>query len=174
MAARAIVGILLGILFAPVLFLLLASIGNNTLLANWFWSMTSDFTLFITSWMGAGVNSGIAPLFQSLSYPNGLIEAFGPSVSLFSNWIPTYAPAIITWVVMGAWAGSIERSPGRGIGVGIGIWLGWLIIAIIGGFIMPLVFNPLILDVVLGMLLTAIVVIIVAAIFGAMTKSEEF
>lgn len=174
MAARAIVGILLGILFAPVLFLLLASIGDNTAFATWFWSMTSDLTSFLTGWMGAGVESGIAPLFQSLSYPNGLIEAFGPGVSLLSNWIPTYAPALITWVVIGAWAGSVERSAGRGIGVGIGIWLGWLIIGIIGGLVMPLVINPIILDVILGMLLTAIVVIIVAAIFGAMTKSEEF
>ncbi|NVM29045.1 MAG: hypothetical protein HWN65_09380 [Candidatus Helarchaeota archaeon] len=177
MAARAIIGILLGVLFAPVVYLLLVSIGDPTAFSNWFWSMTSDFNTFLSSWVNAGVNSTIAPLATTVSHPYSLILGFGPTYGILSEWIPTYAPALITWALVGAWAGAIERSAGRGLGVGIGCWLGWLIIGLLVFFIAPTIIVPLIVgfvDLLLGMLMTAIVVLVVAVIFGAMTKSEEF
>ncbi len=184
MAARAIVGILLGIIFAPVLWLVLiiypAMLSVSSIIgfpefislvpesipvdfSTWLLSITSDFTgAFLTGYINAGMLSLNAPL----------IDIFvGPTVTI-SNWIPLFGAACITWIVVGIWAGAIERSPGRGIGVGIGVWLGWLIIEIIW-----LAINGLI--GLIGLLLywqwfTAVLVIATAAIFGAITKSEEF
>jgi hypothetical protein len=165
------VGIALGMLFAPVIYLLLATIQTPTIFSNWFWSLAhGDFTTFLTSWVNAGYQSMEAPIVSSVIFPNSLISGFGPG-SLLASWLPTYLAGIITWMIVGVWAGAIERSAGRGIGVGVGIWLGWLIIEIIyflvvGAF--ALFFESLLAD-----LLTVIVVIVVAAIFGAMTRSEE-
>ena len=173
MAARAIVGILIGILFAPVIYILLMSIATPTAFSTWFWSMLSDFTGFITTWMNSGIDSTVAPLISYGAYTGtSLIDGFGPTYGLLAEWLPTYAPALITWTVIGAWSGAIERSAGRGIGVGVGCWLGWLIIGVIGVLLIGLPIA--ILDLIIAQLMTVIVVIVVAAIFGAMTKSEEF
>jgi hypothetical protein len=170
MAARAIVGIVLGILFAPVIFILLTTISYSSEFANWFWSLfQGDFTNFAISWIYAGGSSMVAPIMPSI-YPYSLIEGFGAG-SLLTQFLPSYLPGLVTWAIMGMWAGAIERSAGRGIGVGAGIWLGMLIIEIIFSIIVGSI--GLFVDVLLAELLTLLVVILVAAIFGAMTRSEE-
>ena len=103
-------------------------------------------------------------------FPNSLIEGFGPG-SLLAGFIPMYIAGLVTWGITGVWAGAIERSAGRGIGVGVGIWLGWMIIELISLAVMNLI--GFFLNYLLAQLFTAIIVIVVAAIFGAMTRSEE-
>ena len=171
MAARAIIGIALGIIFAPVIFLLIYSVGQPTAFSTWFWSMMSDISTFFTNWMGYGAQSMAAPIMQNALFPNSLIEGFGAG-SLLTGFLPAYAPALVTWTILGAWAGAIERSPGRGVGVGAGIWIGWLIIEVIYMLIYGL--TAFLVDALIAQLLTLIVVILVALVFGAMTKSEEF
>ncbi|MHA1263844.1 MAG: hypothetical protein ACTSRS_01290 [Candidatus Helarchaeota archaeon] len=170
MAARAIVGIALGMLFAPVLYIFLTSLQPGVLYAtvdttftDWFLSITSDFTgSFLSGYITAG---------QSMMMCD-LITLFSPATGL-ATWLAWFGPAIMTWVVVGMWAGAIERSPGRGIGVGIGCWLGWALVSMIYLLILG---APITLA--LGAFLTgwfaAVIVIVVAAIFGAITKSEEF
>jgi hypothetical protein len=180
MAARAIVGILLGILFVPVLFLILLSIGDFNVFSNWIWQVTTNLQGFLYGWMTAGIQSTVAPLLGT----NSLIEGFGTG-TLLEGFLPLFAGSLVTWAVVGMWAGAIERSPGRGIGVGVGVWLAWLIIMLIGMYMIPEIalflaglFLSLgfltVIDLLLAMLLPLIVVIVVAVIFGAMTKSEEF
>jgi hypothetical protein len=179
MAARAIVGIALGILFAPVIYILLQTLSYYTAFSGWFGSLLNgDFTTFFSNWILGGVWSMQAPIMSSASFPVSMIWGFGPTGSLLSAWLPMYLAGLVTWTIIGAWAGAIERSAGRGIGVGVGIWLGWLIIEIIvmalGGITFYLPGISYLVEYLLANLLTVIVVIVVAAIFGAMTKSEEF
>lgn len=178
MAARAIVGIALGILFAPVIYILLITISYSTFFSSWLSSLIhGDFTSFFGLWVYGGTYSMQAPIMSSTTFPISMIWGFGPG-SLLSVWLPIYIAGLVTWTIIGAWAGAIERSAGKGIGVGVGIWLGWLIIELIvmamGGIFMILPDISYFLDYLLADLLTVIVVIVVAAIFGAMTKSEEF
>lgn len=101
-----------------------------------------------------------------------------PLIALFTTytlgtWLGFFGVSMVVCIVIGMWAGAIERSPGRGIGVGVGIWLGWFIIALIfvlamGGDIV-LFLNGLV-DAWFGVVL----IIVAAAVFGAITKSEEF
>jgi len=171
MAARAIVGIALGILFVPVICILLTTLTYYTVFSNWFWSLLQgDFANFAETWILAGRASMVAPIISSTKFPISLVYGFG-SGSLLTEFLPLYLPGLVTWAIMGAWAGAIERSAKRGIGVGAGIWLGWLIIEII--YMAVVGALTLALDWLLGELLTLAVVIVVAAIFGAMTKSEE-
>jgi hypothetical protein len=171
MAARAIVGIILGILFAPVIFILLTTISYSSEFANWFWSLfQGNFTDFAMDWVYAGGASMVAPLMPSMTYLYSLIEGFGAG-SLLTQFLPNYLPGLVTWTIIGMWAGAIERSAGRGIGVGAGIWLGWLIIELVFSAVKGLI--GIFIDVLLAQLLTLLVVILVAAIFGAMTRSEE-
>ena len=171
MAARAIIGIALGILFAPVIWMLLASIASAGYFASWFWSLFGgNFGYFMGQWINAGMKSMVAPIMPSGMFPNSLIEGFGPG-SLLAGFIPMYIAGLVTWGITGVWAGAIERSAGRGIGVGVGIWLGWMIIELISLAVMNLI--GFFLNYLLAQLFTAIIVIVVAAIFGAMTRSEE-
>jgi hypothetical protein len=181
MAARAIIGILLGILFVPVIYMLLWSYGSylGTDFATWFWKLFGDgnFVGFMEQWVQTGAMSTVAPLIG----PAGLITAFGAGSSLLGSYIPFFGVTLAIWAMVGAWSGAIERSPGRGIGVAVGIWLGWFIITLIMYFIdvnmvvlMSIFGISTVMDLILGQLLPLIVGILVAAIFGAMTKSEEF
>ena len=173
MAARAIIGIAIGILFAPIIYMLLfgiAFIGSGwTPFSEWWWTLfgSGDFMTWINDWMMWGQLSMVAPIMGA----GGLIEGFGAG-ALLTDFAAFYAPALFTWAIVGMWAGAIERSPGRGIGVAVGVWLGWfiiiLIMMLIGGGIGGLV------DFLLASLLTLIVAILAGLVFGAMTKSEEF
>ena len=173
MAARAIVGIALGMLFAPIAWMLLVSInqtmGSPNVFSDWWWTLfgSGDFTGWIQSYLLYGTISMYAPLTGATS----LIEGFGGGSLLTIFW-PLWGAACVTWVIVGMWAGAIERSPGRGIGVGAGIWLGWVIIEVIYAAILGTIGT--IGTMLLNQVLTLILVIIVAAVFGAMTKSEEF
>jgi len=178
MAARAIVGIILGILFTPVIFILLTTISYSSEFANWFWSLLNgNLTGFMSQWVNDGMNSMVAPILPSLLFQNSLIEgiftsAIMPSASLLAGFLPSYLAGLITWTIVGVWAGAVERSAKRAISVGAGVWLGWLIIELIFLAVTDMVglfFNWL-----LAQLLTLMVVILIAAIFGAMTRSEEF
>jgi len=188
MAARAIVGIALGFLFAPVIYILLFL--NGILFQQWFWILFKDgnFTDFAMTWAALGVNSTIAPIWGPSATTigdNSLINGIGPG-SLLAGFLPLFGVTLVTWAIIGVWAGAIERSPGRGIGVGIGCWIGWLIVALILWFVNPVIagteFQKGMLSLgidnigylILSQVLTAVVVIAVAAIFGALTKSEEF
>jgi hypothetical protein len=198
MAARAIIGIAIGFLFAPVIFLLLyTNAMMPTSFSSWFWSLfhDADFTGFATTWASAGISSTFAPLWgPTATYigNNSLISGFGAGSLLgttgpmFPGFLPAWGPGMIVWAIVGVWAGAIERSPGRAIGVGVGCWLGWLIVAILLWFINPTI-SMIPFQTILGMegittillliltpILTVVVVIVVAAIFGALTKSEEF
>jgi hypothetical protein len=169
MAARAIVGIALGILFAPVLYLFLTSLQPGVTMAvidttftDWLLSYT-DFTgSFLTGYINAG----------QMCVMGDLITLFAPGVGL-ATWLAWFGPGLMCWAIIGMWAGAIERSPGRGIGVGIGAWLGWALISMIYLLILG---API--TIALGAFITgwftAVVVVIFAAIFGAITKSEEF
>ncbi|TFG04427.1 MAG: hypothetical protein EU536_04665 [Promethearchaeota archaeon] len=159
-AARAIIGIALGMLFAPVLYLLLISFGT-TGFTDWFFLITTDFTTFLTSYVAVGSACMTVPL----------IALF--TTYTLGTWLGFFGVSMVVCIVIGMWAGAIERSPGRGIGVGVGIWLGWFIIALIfvlamGGDIV-LFLNGLV-DAWFGVVL----IIVAAAVFGAITKSEEF
>lgn len=171
MAARAIVGIALGILFVPVIWMLLISITVSGYVAFWFWSLfQGNFNNFLLMYVTGGMQSMSAPIMPGLSFPHSLIEGFGTD-SFFTGFLHTYLAALVTWTIIGAWAGAIERSAVRGIGVGAGIWLGWLIIEMI--YELALGSFSFFLTLLVAQLLTVIVVIVVAAIFGAMTKSSE-
>jgi hypothetical protein len=181
MAARAIIGILLGILMVPIIWMILYSIWFAGLFtglgapvlytpfSDWFWSLFGygDFVGFLDKFVTAGQGALIAPLWGSGS----LIEGFGAG-ALLTDWLPMYTPALLSFGIAGMWAGAIERSAGRGIGVAVGIWAGWIIIIIIMMFINGM--ASAILSLLEASLLTLIVAILAAAIFGAMTKSEEF
>ena len=156
MAARAIVGIALGMLFLPVIFLFLDG-GFWT----WITSITVDFNGFLMIYANAGTNTLVIPL----------IDLFTPALTL-PDFLYYYAFSIITWAIIGMWAGAIERSAGRGIGVAVGIWLGWLIIQII--IVAILGFISLFLTAIIAEWFALVIAIIFAAIFGAITKSEEF
>ncbi|HUX98923.1 MAG TPA: hypothetical protein VMV49_05175 [Candidatus Deferrimicrobium sp.] len=178
MAARAIIGILLGILFLPVFYLLLYASGSN--FSSWFWTLfgSGDFMGFMEGWMQAGALSTIAPLVGTY----GLIPALGAGSSLLGMYLPMFGTTFAVWAMIGAWSGAIERSAGRGIGVAVGIWLGWFIITMILYFVDPIMpvallvmyMIPNIMQLILAQILPLIMAILVAAIFGAMTKSEEF
>lgn len=164
MAARAIVGIALGIFFAPILYFLATGV-----LMLWFQSI-SNIQLWTIAWMAGGLTSAYAPMM-------GLFDG-SITIDLF---LMLFAVGMIVWIMIGMWAGAIERSAKRGIGVALGVWLGWLIIGIIGLYMIPEVAAALLLlgitDIVsllLGMLWNLILVILIAAMFGAITKSEEF
>jgi hypothetical protein len=171
MAARAIVGLILGILFVPVIFILLKTIGDSDAFQYLFWSLFQGyFTEFAVEWTQAGGASMVAPIMPSMTYPYSLVEGFGAGW-LLTEFVPMYLPGLVTWAIIGMWAGAIERSAGRGIGVGVGIWLGWLIIETI--YMAVTSTLGYFVDAVLAQLLTLLVVILIAAIFGAMTRSEE-
>ncbi|MHA1276578.1 MAG: hypothetical protein ACTSQ8_05280 [Candidatus Helarchaeota archaeon] len=156
MAARAIVGIALGIFFAPIIYMLL----TGTFM-TWIGLITVDFNSWGSMWLSYGSMSMTAPITYVIT-----------GVMSFDLFMSTFALTMFTWVIIGMWAGAIERSAGRGIGVAAGIWLGWMIINLI---IMAATGT---ISLFLGMLeatfYTLIIVILVAAIFGAITKSEEF
>ena len=171
MAKRAIVGIVLGILFTPVVCILLITLTYYTVFSNWFWSLLQgDFINFAETWVLAGRASMVAPIFSSTSFPVSIVYGFGEG-SLLTEFLPLYLAGLATWVIVGMWAGAIERNAGRGVGIGAGIWLGWLIIELVYMAIIGTI--GLFVDWVLAQLLTLLVVILVAAIFGAMTRSEE-
>jgi len=155
MAARAIVGIALGMLFLPVIFLFL-----NGIFWPWITSITIDFNTFLSTYIGAGgatMEIDLIGLFTIYNLP---------------MWLSVFAVNIVIWAIIGMWAGAVERSAGRGIGVAVGIWLGWLIIELImmaiSGFIV------FFLDMLMVQWFSVVIAIIFAAIFGAITKSEEF
>ncbi|MDD1777432.1 MAG: hypothetical protein LUQ65_04625 [Candidatus Helarchaeota archaeon] len=154
MAARAIIGIALGMLFLPIIYMFLDGI-------FWTWLTYYDnFEYFLKFFTG---NSAYA-----MTIP--LIDLF--TTDTLPTWLSTYGFGIICWAIMGIWAGAIERSVKRGIGVVAGIWLGWLIIRII-----ILAIGNLLSLVPLALLMfwfALVIGIIFAAIFGAITKSEEF
>jgi hypothetical protein len=159
MAARAIVGIALGMLFLPVIYLFAYG-------SFWPWiTSIADFNPFLVSYIGSGVTTMIIPLI-------GLFDGTY-TIDVF---LMVFAISIMAWTIIGMWAGAIERSPGRGIGVAVGIWLGWLIIQIIVMVIDPTILGPItgFLDYILAEWFALVIAIIFAAIFGAMTKSEEF
>ena len=167
MAARAIVGILLGILAVPILWLMMVSSQfplmetANPALWSWMTSITTDFNLFLNTYIASGIGALQLPL----------ITLFSPAITI-SQWLSWFAAAMIVWLIIGMWAGAIERSPGRAIGVAVGVWLGWLIIEIIwlammGGL-------GLILAAILDQWFALVIAIIAAAVVGAMCKSEEF
>jgi ABC-type glycerol-3-phosphate transport system permease component len=174
MAARTIVGIVLGILFVPVIWIFLTTIASPSSINSfqyWVWSLLEgNFTSFLGQWVDAGMRSMVVPLMPSGMFPNSLIEGFGPG-SLLAGFIPMYKAGLITWVVIGMWVGAIERRADRAIGAGVGIWLGWLIIELVFLAVQGTVASFL--DWLLAQLLTLIIVIVVAIIFGAMTKSEK-
>lgn len=156
MAKRAIIGIALGILFAPVIYMMLSG-----LFMMWISIITVDFTSFAQFYALTGGMSMTAPI---ISVIDGSLT--------FDLFMSVYILGMFTWVIIGMWAGAIERSAGRGVGVAAGIWLGWLIIelimmAIMGGL-------SVFLDMILETFYTLLIAILVAAIFGAITKSEEF
>jgi hypothetical protein len=160
MAARAIVGIALGIFFAPILYFLL----NGTFM-TWLGLITVDFNSWGYMWLTGGAASMAAPI-------TGVITG---AIS-FSNFLdPTLWPyifAMFTWIIIGMWAGSIERSAGRGVGVAAGIWLGWMIITLILMAVAGTI--GLFLAFLEATFFTLLLAIIMAALFGAITKSEEF
>ena len=155
MAARAIVGIALGMLFLPVILLFMDG-------ALWFWltSITTNFNFFLNFYVTFGSYAMTVPL----------IDLF--TTDTLPMWLAAYALPIICWAIIGMWSGAVERSAGRGIGVAVGIWLGWLIVELIvmaiGGGI------AFFLDALIAQWFAVVIAIIFAAIFGAITKSEEF
>jgi len=156
MAARAIVGIALGMLFLPVIVLFL-----DGSFWGWITSITVNFNVFLNTYLVFGATTLTIPL----------ITLFGPALNL-STFLFVYAVPMVAWAIIGMWAGAIERSAGRGIGVAVGVWLGWLIIELImlaiEGFI------ALFLNLLIEQWFSVVIAIIFAAIIGAVTKSEEF
>jgi hypothetical protein len=156
LAGRAIAGIALGMLFLPVI--LIFSFGSFW---PWITSITVDFNAFIMTYVGAGMGALNVPL----------LDLFTPLYTI-NTWLAAFAISIIAWAIIGMWAGAIERSAGRGIGVAVGIWLGWLIIQIIYLAVMGII--AVFLNALLAEWFSLVIAIIFAAIFGAITKSEEF
>jgi len=168
MAARAIVGIALGMLFAPVIYLLVIGAQfpaffstPETYFLNWITGITTDFNNFLMSYASAGMFALQVPL----------ISLFSPLLGL-GQWLSWFIAGMITWAIIGMWAGAIERSAGRGIGVAVGVWLGWIIIELI--FMAVTGSIALFLAALLDQWFGVVIAIIFAAIFGAITKSEEF
>jgi hypothetical protein len=173
MAARAIVGIALGMLFLPVIWLLLVasqfpiiplplSPGPDLTFWNWITSITTNFNGFLTSYLAAGMGALTTPLITLFVLP-------GMTIANYLSW---FAAGIITWAIIGMWAGAVERSAGRGIGVAVGIWLGWVIIEIIYWAISGSL--TILIAAIMDQWFGLVIAIIAAAIFGAITKSEEF
>jgi hypothetical protein len=158
MAGRAIAGIALGMLFLPVIVLFL-----NGNFYTWITSITVDFNTFLNGYLFAGVG-----LTGALTVD--LISLF--TTTTLPIWLSVFAINIIAWVIIGMWSGAVERSAGRGIGVAVGIWLGWLIIELIMMAISGAI--SLFLNFVMIQWFSVVIAIIFAAIFGAITKSEEF
>ncbi len=162
MAARAIVGIALGIFFAPIIYMLL----SGTFM-TWIGLITSDFNAWGMGWIYGNPIPALPAEFMTAP-----ITIVITGVMDFNTFMSTFALVMFTWIIIGMWAGSIERSAGRGVGVAAGIWLGWLIIYVIvlavmgglGGILTMLEWT----------FFTLILAIIMAALFGAITKSEEF
>jgi hypothetical protein len=167
MAARAIVGIALGMLFLPVIVLFL-----NGDFYTWITSITSNFNGFLNQYITAGIGTPI--LFPTPSVDGALtvdlIGLFTIPLYTLSVWLPIFAINIIAWVIIGMWAGAVERSAGRGIGVAVGIWLGWIIIEVIMMAMAGLI--GIILSLIMVQWFSLVIAIIFAAIFGAITKSE--
>lgn len=193
MAGRAIAGIGLGIVFLPLLALLMTGFGISQFATQLF---SGQFIDAMAMYATAGINSMIAPLFGANHV--SVIEGLGADPLFMWGFFTFFSGALVIWAVAGLWAGAIERSPTRGLLVGLGIWLGWLIITLIFWFVNPvfmsipgndfqtmMVFalDPMfysggaaigIIDLLLAQILTLIVVVVVAALAGAITKSEEF
>ena len=168
MAARAIIGIALGILFAPIIAMLLLTIGYSYTFSSFFWGLFGgDFMGGLNLYLYSGLIAMEAPIIGS----GGLIDGLG-SGSLLTDFLPNYLPSLFTFGILGMWAGAIERSPGRGAGVAAGIWIGWMIIGII--FFLVVGVAAIIVDWLLACLLTLIVAVLAGVIVGVMTKSEEF